>query len=69
MMIKRADMFREYDKYCHYYERVRVKKKTFFEEIAAKGFVAKRKDTEGYVYSNVAFIVWEEEKQDIFKQA
>lgn len=69
MMIKRADMFREYDKYCHYYERVRVKKKTFFEEIAAKGFVAKRKDTEGYVYSNVAFIIWEEEKQDIFKQA
>lgn len=66
--IKRSEMFQEYEKYCQYYERVRVKKKTFFEELKAKGFIAK-KDRIGYmVYNNIAFTVWKEEENIFFKK-
>ncbi len=60
--IRRAEMFQEYEKYCNYYERIRVKKRTFFEEMTAKGFIAKRINNEGYVYKNVFFSTWDDEK-------
>ncbi|MEY8322183.1 phage/plasmid primase, P4 family [Lachnospiraceae bacterium 46-61] len=65
--IRRSEMFQEYEKYCQYYERVRVKKKTFFEELKAKGFTIKR-DREGFViYENIALTVWREEENIFFK--
>ena len=64
-VIKRAEMFREYDKYCQYYERARVRKRTFFDEMKAKGFETKRTTNAGYIYENYVFIIWEDEK-DIF---
>ena len=63
--IKRAEMFREYDKYCQYYERARVRKRTFFDEMKAKGFETKRTTKDGYIYENYAFMIWEDEN-DIF---
>lgn len=63
--IKRAEMFREYDKYCQYYERARVRKRTFFDEMKAKGFVTKRINNKGHVYKDYAFTIWEDEN-DIF---
>ena len=63
--IKRADMFREYEKYCLYHERTRVSKKTFFDEMAAKGIIVKRINSEGYVYKDYAFLIWKDE-EDIF---
>lgn len=64
--IRRAEVFKEYEKYCNYHERVRVKKKTFFEELKAKGMTVK-KDRDGYmVYDNVCFAVWEDEKDVYF---
>ncbi len=63
--IRRSDMFKEYDTYCSYYERVRVKKKTFFDEMKAKGFEAK-KDVKGYmVYEEIRFKNWKD-KDDAF---
>lgn len=61
MNIKRSEMFKEYDLYCFKNERIRLKKKTFFEEMTAKGIIPKRKNDEGYIYENYAFSVWEEE--------
>lgn len=63
MNIKRSEMFKEYDKYCTKNERLRVKKKTFFEEMTAKGFTPKRKDKEGYIYEGYAFTIWENEEE------
>jgi len=63
MNIKRSEMFKEYDKYCTKNERIRVKKKTFFEEMTAKGFTPKRKDKEGYIYEGYAFTIWENEEE------
>ena len=63
--IRRANMFKEYDDYCAYYERVRVKKKTFFDELKAKGFVAQRVNNEGYVYKDIIFTVWKDEENNI----
>ncbi len=63
MNIKRSEMFKEYDKYCTKNERLRVKKKTFFEEMKAKGFTPKRKDKEGYIYEGYAFTIWENEEE------
>ncbi len=63
--IKRADMFREYDKYCQYCERARVRKRTFFDEMKAKNIVQKRDNNGNYVYKDIAFTVWEYEN-DVF---
>lgn len=63
MNIKRSEMFKEYDKYCTKNERIRVKKKTFFEEMTAKGFTPKRKDKEGYIYEGYAFTIWENKEE------
>ena len=60
--IKRSEMFQEYDDYCAYHERNRVKKKTFFDELKAKGFDVKRINQQGYIYANIAFKVWKEEE-------
>lgn len=49
----RSEMFQEYDKYCIQNERVRVKKKTFFDEMTAKGFVTKKDRIGVVVYTNV----------------
>ncbi len=64
--ISRAEVFREYDKYCRENERIRVKKKTFFEEMTAKGFTTKI-DSKGYViYTDVCLKVWEDGMANIF---
>ncbi len=57
--IPRSEVFREYDLYCTKNERLRVKKKTFFEEMKAKGFVLK-KDAKGFtVYTDINFLAWD----------
>lgn len=61
--IRRANMFKEYDDYCAYYERVRVKKKTFFDELKAKNILATRDKDGNYVYKNYAFSIWKDEEQ------
>ena len=58
---KRADAFREYDKYCSYHERIRVKKKTFFDEMKAKGFITKKDKNGCIVYDNVYYKPFSEE--------
>ncbi len=61
--IRRANMFKEYDDYCAYYERVRVKKKTFFDELKAKNILSTRDKDGNYVYKNYAFSIWKDEEQ------
>lgn len=65
--VLRSDVFKEYDRYCYKNERVRVKKKTFFEEMTAKGFVLK-KDKNGYmVYDNIKIIrAWDDDVNNEF---
>lgn len=57
--IPRSEMFREYDLYCTKNERVRVKKKTFFEEMTAKGFVFKQDKNGCRVVKDVFFNAWD----------
>ena len=64
----RSELFREYDLYCTKNERLRVKKKTFFEEMTAKGFSTKV-DSKGYVvYINTYFKAWEDDVTSVFRK-
>ena len=55
----RSELFREYDLYCTKNERLRVKKKTFFEEMTAKGFEIKQNKDGCRVFKNVFFTAWD----------
>ena len=64
--IPRSEIFREYDKYCIQNERTRVKKKTFFDEMTAKGFTIKNDKTGQIVYSDVCIKIWEDDMNQVF---
>lgn len=63
--IKRAEMYKEYDKYCKFYERIGLTKKAFFLEMQAKGFAVKRDNTGNRIYKNYGITKWEEENKDL----
>jgi len=66
--IRRSEMFKEYCDYCDYFERVRVKKRTFFDELKAKGIVAKKDRTGNMIYENLCFFIWKDEEQNYFSK-
>ena len=62
----RAMVFKEYDRYCIEHERTRVRKKTFFDEMKAKGFSTKI-DSRGYVvYIHVHIKAWKDDFDEVF---